>query len=146
MVDNSNHIMDCCCLLIPHSTGAVTSLDRFMRDNRDVVKFQQVGAAQGTGHMKFYDKNDQETHAVTMEERNGLWHASNSILMPPTAEGPTKRTDSLSPSLQIHKLDMKQEVSTDVPLEEQKPSHNPDRCFSQEKRNRPQESQNHHEP
>jgi hypothetical protein len=113
MVDNSNHIMDYYCLLIPHSTGTVISLDKFMRDNRDIVKFQQVGTVQGTGYMKFYDKNDQETHAVTMEERNGLWYASNSILMPPTAEGPTKRTDSSLPPLRIHKLDMKQVASTD---------------------------------
>jgi hypothetical protein len=41
MVDNSNHIMDCYCLLIPHSAGTAMSLDKFMRDNRDIVKFQQ---------------------------------------------------------------------------------------------------------
>ncbi len=58
MVDNSNHIMDYYCLLLPHSTGTVISLDKFIRDNRDIVKFQQVGTVQGTGHMKFYDKND----------------------------------------------------------------------------------------
>jgi hypothetical protein len=103
MVDDSNHIMDYYCLLIPNSTGTVISLDKFMRDNRNITKFHQEGTVLGTGYMKFYDKHNHETHSVTMEERNGLWYASNSILMPPTSEGPTKRKlDSSSP--RINKL------------------------------------------
>jgi hypothetical protein len=78
MVDDSNHIMDYYCLLIPNSTGTVISLDKFMRDNRTIVKFQQVGTIHGTGHMKFYDKDNRETHAVTMEERNGHSDATDS--------------------------------------------------------------------
>jgi hypothetical protein len=49
MVDDSNHIMDYYCLLIPNSTGTVILLDKFMRDNRTIVKFQQVGTIHGTG-------------------------------------------------------------------------------------------------
>ena len=37
---------------------------------------------------EFYNADDQETHTVTMEERNGLfWYASNSTLMPATSGG-----------------------------------------------------------
>jgi hypothetical protein len=43
MVDDNNHIMNCHCSLIPHSTGTVISLDKFMRDNRSIVRFQQEG-------------------------------------------------------------------------------------------------------
>jgi hypothetical protein len=114
MVDDSNHIMDYHCLLIPNSTGTVISLDKFMRDNRTIVKFQQVGTIHGTGYMKFYDKDNRETHAVTMEERNRLWYASNSILMPPTAEGPMKRTTHASSSPRIHKL----ATNHDLPINE----------------------------
>jgi hypothetical protein len=105
MVDDNNHIMDYYCLLIPRSTGTVISLDKFMRDNRSIVKFHQVGTVYGTGSMKFYDKNDNETHTVTMEERNGLWFASNPILMPPTSKGPTKRYSKDFNSPRINKLD-----------------------------------------
>ncbi len=104
MVDNNNHIMDYYCLLIPNSTGTVISLDKFMRDNRTITKFHQVGTVYGTGYMKFYDKQEHKTHSVTMEERNGLWFASNSILMPPTSEGPTKRSHEPSCSPRINKL------------------------------------------
>ena len=91
MVDDNNHIvMDYYCLLIPNSTGTVISLDKFMRDDRSIVKFQQVGTVYGTGCMKLYDNRDQEINTVTMEERNGLWYASNPILIPLTSAGPTK--------------------------------------------------------
>ena len=72
MVDDNNHIMEYYCLLIPNSSGTVISLDKFMRDNQEIVKFQQVGTVYGSGHMKFFNSEDQETHTVTMEERNGL--------------------------------------------------------------------------
>ena len=104
MVDDENHIMEYYCLLIPNSTGTVISLDKFMRDNREIVKFQQVGTVYGSGHMKFFNSADQETHTVTMEERNGLWYASNSILMPPTSAGPTKRNIGSCQSLRINKM------------------------------------------
>jgi hypothetical protein len=104
MVDDNNHIMDYYCLLIPNSTGTVISLDKFMQDNRTITKFHQVGTVYGTGYMKFYDKQERETHSVTMEERNGLWFASNSILMPPTSEGPTKRSHEPSCSPRINKV------------------------------------------
>jgi hypothetical protein len=67
---------------------AIISLDKLMPNNGSIVKFQQVGTGHGTGSMKFCDKNEQETHAVTVEERNKIQHASNSILMPPTSVGP----------------------------------------------------------
>jgi hypothetical protein len=53
MVDDNNHIMDYYCPLIPNSTGTVISLDKFMRDNRTITKFHQVGTVYGTGYMKF---------------------------------------------------------------------------------------------
>jgi hypothetical protein len=112
MVDDNNHIMDYYCLLIPNSTGTVISLDKFMRDNRNIVKFHQTGTIYGTGSMKFYDKQDVETHTVTMEERNGLWYASNSILMPPTSEGPTKRSMQIISSPRINKVVMPQQTTT----------------------------------
>jgi hypothetical protein len=86
-----DHIMDRWCLLILNSTGAVILLDKSMRKNRSIPAFHQVGTVCGMGHMKFCDKNDQETHALTTEERHGPWHASNLILMPPTSQGPTKQ-------------------------------------------------------
>ena len=104
MVDDNNYIMDYYCLLIPNSTGTVISLDKFMRDDRSIVKFQQVGTVYGTGYMKFYDKRDQEVNTVTMEERNGLWYASNPILMPPTSAGPTKRNTSEPSCHRINKM------------------------------------------
>jgi hypothetical protein len=105
MVDDSNHIMDCCCLLTPNSTGTAISLDKFMRDNRSIAKFlHQEGTMCGTGHMKFFDKDNRETHAVAMEERDGPWHASNSALMPPTLEGPTKRNVGTSSSPRTNKF------------------------------------------
>jgi hypothetical protein len=119
MVDDNNHIMDYYCLLIPNSTGTVISLDKFMRDNRGIVKFQQVGTIQGTGSMKFYDKNEVETHSVTMEERNGLWYASNSILMPPTSAGPTKRKDLSDSSPRINKLAIQNDTSIDDDIDAQ---------------------------
>ena len=112
MVDDSNHIMDYYCLLIPNSTGTVISLDKFMRDNRSITKFHQEGTIYGTGYMKFFDKNDRETHAVTMEERNGLWYASNSILMPPTSEGPTKRNTGPTSAPRIHKINTPAQETT----------------------------------
>jgi hypothetical protein len=114
MVDDNNHIMDLYCLLIPHSTGTVISLDKFMRDNRSITKFHQVGTVYGTGYMKFYDKEEQETHAVTMEERNGLWYAANSILMPPTSAGPTKRNLNEPSIPRINKLALSQDQLTDA--------------------------------
>jgi hypothetical protein len=39
-----------------------------------------------------------------VEERNGLWHASNSVLMPPTLEGPTKHNLGPSSSPRINKF------------------------------------------
>jgi hypothetical protein len=36
MVDDHNHVMDFYCLLTPNSTGTVISLDKYMRDNREV--------------------------------------------------------------------------------------------------------------
>jgi hypothetical protein len=104
VVDDSNHIMDCYCLLMSNSTGTVILLDKFMRDNRRITKFHQEGMTHDTGHMKFFDKDNQETHAVTMKECNGLWHASNSILMPPTLEGPTKRNVGPSSLPRINKF------------------------------------------
>ena len=92
MVDDNNHIvMDYYCLLIPNSTGTVISLDKFMRDDRSIVKFQQVGTVYGAGYMKFYDEKYQEINTVAMEERNGIWYTSNPILMPLASAGPTKR-------------------------------------------------------
>ena len=116
MVDDNNHIMDYYCLLIPGSTGTVISLDKFMRDERSIVKFQQVGTVYGTGYMKFYDDRDQEINSVTMAERNGLWYASNPILMPPTSAGPTKRTTVESNSLRINKTVAP--TSTDIDAEQ----------------------------
>ena len=62
-----------------------------MREDRSIVKLQQVGNVYGTGYMKFYDKKDQDINTVTMVERNEIWYASSPILMPPTSAGPTKR-------------------------------------------------------
>jgi hypothetical protein len=92
-----------------------------MRHNCDVVKHQQVGAVhqEGTGCMRFYNKMDQETHSVTMEERNGLWHASNLILMPPTSAGPTKWNVSTSSLPRINKLAMQHEKSGDTDVDAQ---------------------------
>ena len=91
IVDDKNHIMDHYCLLIPNSTDTVISLDKSMRNDRSIVKFQQVGTVYGTGYIKLYDEKDQEINTVTMEERNDLWYASNPILMPPTSAGPRNR-------------------------------------------------------
>ena len=104
MVDDNNHIMEYYCLLIPNSTGTVISFNKFMHDNREIVKFQQVGTVYGLGHMKFFNSEDQETHTVTMEERNGLWFASNAILMPPTSAGPTKRNIGACSSYRVNKM------------------------------------------
>ena len=104
MVDDNNHIMEYYCLLLPNSTGTVISLDKFMRDNRDILKFQQVGTVYGSGHMQFFNSEDQEMHTVTTEERNGLWYASNSILMPPTSAGPTKRNIGACSSFRLKKM------------------------------------------
>jgi hypothetical protein len=104
MVDGNNHIMDFYTLLIPNSTGTVISLDKYMRDHRDIHKFNQVGTIHGTGCMKFYDRDDIEIQMVTMEERNGLWYAANPILMPPTSEGPTKRNANSSNAPWINKM------------------------------------------
>ena len=55
--------------------------------------------------MKFINAEDQETHPpVRMEERNGLWYPSNSILMPPTSAEPTKQNLGASNPLRINKL------------------------------------------
>ena len=62
-----------------------------MRNNRSIVKFQPVGTVYGTWYMEFHNTDDLETHTVAMEEHNGLWYASNSILKPPTSGGPTKK-------------------------------------------------------
>jgi hypothetical protein len=77
IVDDNNHIMDCHCLLTPRSTGTVILLDKFMRNNRNIVKFQEVGTVQGTGCMRFYNEMDKETHSVTMEEHNRLWREAS---------------------------------------------------------------------
>jgi hypothetical protein len=55
---DSNHIM---VILLADTTFhqlSVISLDKFMRDNRNIVKFQQVSTIQGTEHMIF-DADDQ---------------------------------------------------------------------------------------
>ena len=92
-----------------------------MRDNRNIVKFQQVCTAYGTGYMKFYNAEDQEIHTVTMEKRNGLWYTSNSILMPPISAGQTKRNLGASSSLRINKLDTgtDQMIDADVDAQQQ---------------------------
>ena len=91
VVDGNNHIMEFYCLLTLDSTGMLITLDKFMRNNRSIVKFQPVGTVYGTWYMEFHNADDLETHTVAMEEHNGLWYASNSILKPPTSGGPTKK-------------------------------------------------------
>lgn len=91
VVDGNNHIMEFYCLLTLDSTGMLITLDKFMRNNRSIVKFQPVGTVYGTWYMEFHNTDDLETHTVAMEEHNGLWYASNSILKPPTSGGPTKK-------------------------------------------------------
>jgi hypothetical protein len=60
-----------------------------------------------------------------MEERNGLWHASNSILMPPTSEGPTKRNVGTSSSPRINKFTAPAQ-STKQPNDTASPDPKPD--------------------
>jgi hypothetical protein len=131
MVNDNNHVMNYHCLLMPHSTGTVISLDRLMRNNRNIVKFQQVGTVQGTGFMKFYDKDDREAHAIMMEERNGLWCTVNSMLVPTTETGPTKSINTHGP-VRINKLAMDHELPTEANVnamhfcaaEDKHPKHN----------------------